>query len=67
MDNLDILTGWKAIASYLGVSEFTAKKWQKRGLPVKKMGVKGRSGSVIARKADIFNWAGKEFPTPNSL
>jgi predicted site-specific integrase-resolvase len=34
-DSKEILTGWKAIAEYLGISVDTARKWHReKGMPV---------------------------------
>lgn len=48
----EILTGWKAIAGYLGVSIDTARKWHKeKGMPViTKLGLK------IALKEELKQW-----------
>ena len=49
----DILDCWKAIASYLKVSEKTAMRYaQQRELPV----VKNQAGHPMIRKSDADKW-----------
>ena len=47
-----LLTGWKSIALHLGVSEITAKRWRRAGLPVHKPA--GRS--VLAFREELNAW-----------
>ena len=51
--NCRLLTGWKTIAQYLGVSVVTAKRWRRlAGLPVHTPA--GRS--VVAFEVEIRRW-----------
>lgn len=52
----DILDRWKQIADYLRVSEKTAIRYIKRGLPVKF----DPAGHPIIRKSDADAWRLKE-------
>ncbi len=47
---LALLRGWDAIAAHLGVSERTARRWHKQGLPVERRGGRwvGRPGALVA-------------------
>lgn len=50
-----LLTTWKQIASYLGVTVRTAQKWeQERGLPVHR--APGGRGRVYARTRELDSW-----------
>ena len=53
--NNNILTSWKQIAGFLGVSERTAQHWEgEKGLPVKRLA--GTKGRVSADVADLERW-----------
>ncbi len=55
----DILTGWKEISRFVGVSEKTLKRWEDRfNFPVSRVGGK-RGTTVIARKSEILEWLNK--------
>jgi hypothetical protein len=50
------LHGWKAIGSYLHVSDRTALRWHERfGIPVHHVGLGGRA-HVFAEPAELDNW-----------
>jgi hypothetical protein len=50
------LHGWKAIGSYLHVSDRTALRWHERfGMPVHHVGL-GRRAHVLAQPAELDNW-----------
>src|SRR5262245_16177305 len=50
-----VLSSWKEVASYLGVSVRTAQMWEAdRGLPVNRL--PGRRGLIWADKTDLDNW-----------
>ncbi len=50
-----LLTTWKQIAAYLGVTERTAQKWEReRGLPVHR--VPGGRGRVWASPSELDSW-----------
>lgn len=46
------MSGWKAIAEHLGVSEITAKRWEAAGLPVHRPA----RGTVLAFASELNNW-----------
>ena len=53
---LEILSGWKEIANYLGMAIRTVQRYEgDRGLPIYRPG--GHSGGVIATKNDLDGWA----------
>ncbi len=57
----EILTGWKEIASFLGVSEKTARRWEKEfGLPINRP----KKRTVTAIKSELIAWLkkGKKYP-----
>lgn len=56
MENMtEILSGWQAIAGYLGVEKTTAQRWEKTaGLPVKRL--PGRKGGVFAYAEELQAW-----------
>ncbi len=59
------LNTWKEIAEYLGKSVRTAQEWeQKRGLPVKRMGEKGR---VVALRTDLDAWKEHQLTPPPAV
>jgi excisionase family DNA binding protein len=48
----DILVGWKAIATALGVSTSTARRWTRDlGLPAYRLG-----GQVRASRLELYTW-----------
>lgn len=56
----ELLRSWKDIASYLGVTERTARRWQReRGLPVRKE-IGGRRSTVFAYRREIDEWLVRE-------
>jgi hypothetical protein len=52
----DILIGWKAISSYLKVSEKTAQRYRDKGMPVKI----NEAGHPFITKADADKWMLRE-------
>src|SRR5437762_2019271 len=50
-----LLNSWKEIANYLGRGVRTVQRWEKRGLPVRRMG-SGSRAPVIANKPEIDRW-----------
>ena len=50
-----ILNSWKEIASYLGRGVRTVQRWEKIGLPVRRLH-SGRRAPVIAAADDLDNW-----------
>ena len=50
-----ILSGWKAIAGYLGCGVRTVQRWEQNGLPVNRPAPGNRS-HVVARSEDIDVW-----------
>jgi hypothetical protein len=51
----DRLDSWKAIAAYLNRDERTARRWERQGLPIRR--VPGNRGqSVFAYKSEIDQW-----------
>jgi len=59
-----VLSSWKEIAAYLGVSVRTAQSWQERGLPVQRL--PGGRSRVTARVADLEQWRTSGNPGPAS-
>lgn len=53
-----LLTGWPAIAKYLGQPLTVAQRWARDGMPVER---KGRS--MTANPEDLATWLGKEAGT----
>jgi hypothetical protein len=52
----DELSGWKAIADYLGTSERTAQRWERDlGLPVRRGGA-AKGTTVVATPSDLDQW-----------
>ncbi|HET9365680.1 MAG TPA: hypothetical protein VFP71_11790 [Candidatus Angelobacter sp.] len=49
------LKGWKAIASYLGLTPATAQRWAEDGMPVKREG-----RFTVADPAELQAWLGRE-------
>jgi hypothetical protein len=54
-DPADRLDSWKAIADYLGRDTRTLRRWEERGLPVRRI-AGARGGSVFAFKSEIDAW-----------
>lgn len=54
-DPSDRLDSWKAIAEYLHRDERTLRRWEKQGLPVRRVGT-GPGHSVFAFKSEIDAW-----------
>lgn len=53
---LEIMTGWKDIANYLGMGVRTVQRYEREhGLPVRRPAGK-TTGSVIATKAELDGW-----------
>jgi hypothetical protein len=50
-----LLNSWKEIAAYLGRGVRTAQRWEKYGLPVRRL-APGPRASVIADARDIDTW-----------
>ena len=50
-----LLNSWKEIATYLGRGVRTAQRWEKYGLPVRRL-APGPRASVIADAHDIDTW-----------
>jgi hypothetical protein len=50
-----LLNSWKEIASYLGRGVRTAQRWEKYGLPVRRL-APGPRASVIADAREIDSW-----------
>lgn len=57
----DKLRGWKAIATYLGISESAAHRWAKNGMPVKREG-----RSTVASAEELRTWVGHESHMPEA-
>ena len=65
-DAEDRLDSWKEIASYLGRSVRTAKRWEAEGLPVRRQMHRSQS-SVYAYRHEIDDWRhGREVTDPGS-
>lgn len=58
-----ILTGWKQIAGHLGYGIRTAQRWERHGLPVKRVS-KGPRSPVVADSEQLDAWIlrGKDIP-----
>ena len=53
---LEIISGWKGIANYLGKGVRTVQRYERElGLPVRRPAGKS-TGSVIATKAELDGW-----------
>lgn len=50
-----ILSGWKAIAQYMGCGLRTAQRWEQKGLPVNRP-FPGRRSHVLVRSEEIDHW-----------
>ncbi len=51
----DLLKGWKAIGTYLGIPAATAHRWAEEGMPVR------REGRSMVADCDAINaWLGRE-------
>ena len=63
-NHLEILTGWKEIARYLGRGVRTVQRYEHElGLPTRRIGHRG--GSVLATKSDLDSWVNSH-PTMHS-
>lgn len=51
----NLLNSWKEVASYLGRGVRTVQRWEKLGLPVRRLGAGPRS-PVVANARDIDRW-----------
>ena len=51
----EILKGWKAIGSYLGIGTAAAQRWAKNGMPVRREG-----RFTVADTDEIRRWLGRE-------
>ena len=60
--SLSELTGWQAIAKYLGQPVAVAQRWVKDGMPVER---KGRS--MTAKTEDLSAWLGRESGSGQSV
>jgi hypothetical protein len=50
----DQLHGWKDIAAFLGRTVRTVQRWERRGLPIRR--VEALTGGVYAVKAELQQW-----------
>ena len=50
-----LLNSWKEVASYLGRGVRTVQRWEKLGLPVRRLGTGPRS-PVVANARDLDRW-----------
>lgn len=57
----DKLKSWKAIATYLGISESAAQRWASQGMPVKKEG-----RFTVAEPEELRRWVGRESHMPEA-
>ena len=57
----DKLKGWKAIASYLGISASAAQRWAKGGMPVSREG-----RLTVAEPGELRRWLGRESHMPEA-
>jgi len=58
-----LLSSWKEIAAYLGVSVRTTQKWEaERGLPVRR--IPGGRGRVMVSTAELSSWLESRATTP---
>lgn len=51
----NLLNSWKEVANYLGRGVRTVQRWEKLGLPVRRLGAGPRS-PVVANARDIDRW-----------
>ena len=58
----DQLHGWKEIAAYLGRTVRTAQRWERRGLPIRR--VNPITGGVYAVKTELQAW--RDGPAPDT-
>lgn len=58
-----ILTGWKQISKHLGYGIRTVQRWERKGLPVKRV-TGGPRSPVVANSEDLDGWMlrGKTLP-----
>jgi phage terminase Nu1 subunit (DNA packaging protein) len=54
-----LLTGWQAIASFLGLPISTVRRWAKFGMPVSREGRR-----VQASPEELNRWLGREVSEP---
>jgi hypothetical protein len=50
-----LLNTWKEVSAYLGRSVRTVQRWEKYGLPVRRLSASSRA-AVVARAEDIDGW-----------
>lgn len=50
-----ILSGWKAVADYMGCGVRTVQRWERKGFPVHRP-VPSRRSHVVARSEEIDHW-----------
>jgi hypothetical protein len=55
------LKGWKAIATYLGISASAAQRWGENGMPVKREG-----RLMVAEPEELRSWVGRESHMPEA-
>jgi hypothetical protein len=51
----EVLTGWSAIADFLGQTPAVAQRWHNEGMPVRKEG-----RFVVANSEEITRWVGTD-------
>lgn len=51
----ELLNSWKEVASYLGRGVRTVQRWEKMGLPVRRLG-NGSRAPIVAFTGDIDRW-----------
>lgn len=55
----ELLKGWAAIASFLGIPVTTAHRWARDGMPVRREG-----RFMVANKRELQTWLGRESHMP---
>lgn len=55
LPGFQLLNSWKEVASYLGRGVRTVQRWEKLGLPVRRLGAGPRS-PVVANARDLDRW-----------
>ena len=63
---MGILNGWKEIALTLNLTSRTAQRWERLGLPVRRVTDSSRS-PIIAFSDEIENWARKRATATDGL
>ena len=58
------LDGWKAIARHFGRDERTVKRWEARGLPVRRVPGGGPRAAVYAHTGELGRWLNAQGPLP---